>query len=104
VGTSADTPESPEAAASPVPEGDSDVTWPDESAESAFLSEARARGEPVMADTATAELAEETDPKSLPPLEELVQRIPPEVREVLDDLFRARFTTVRRVPRKALKG
>jgi hypothetical protein len=32
-----------------------------------------------------------------------VKRIPPEVREVLDDLFRAKFTAVRRVPKKSLK-
>jgi hypothetical protein len=39
----------------------------------------------------------------LPPLDELVKRIPPEVRETLEDLFRARFVTVKRVPKKALK-
>jgi hypothetical protein len=47
---------------------------------------------------------EETESKNLPPLDDLVQRIPPGVRETLDDLFRARFTTVRRVSKKAFKN
>ena len=41
--------------------------------------------------------------KKLPPLEELVQRIPAETRDLLDELFRARFTTVRRVRKSDLK-
>lgn len=76
--------------------------WPDEVAEGAFLAEARERGEPVVA--AAVEAVEETETKSLPALDELVKRIPPDVRETLDDLFRAKFITVRRVPKKALKG
>jgi len=34
----------------------------------------------------------------LPPLETLVERIPQPVRDALEDLFRARFTSVRRLP------
>ena len=75
--------------------------WPDESAESAMVSELRSRGE-VSAPAAT-EAIEETDTANLPPLDQLVKRIPPEVREALDDLFRAKFVRVTRVPRKALK-
>ena len=78
------------------------VSWPDETAESAFLSEARGRGEPV-ATAKSRDVTDETESKTLPPLNELVERIPREVREVLDDLFRAKFTTVRRIPRQALK-
>jgi hypothetical protein len=80
--------------------------WPDEAAESAFLAEARTHGEPSMViPTGTAEPEEENeaDGRKLPPLDDLVKRIPPEVREVLDDLFRAKFTAVRRVPKKSLK-
>ena len=33
----------------------------------------------------------------LPPLEELVARVPPSVLAILDDLFRAKFTGVRRI-------
>lgn len=75
----------------------------DEAAESAFLAEARERGEVVAPKPASAEPVEETSAKPLPPLDELVQRIPAEVRDVLDDLFRARFVSVKRVPKKALK-
>ena len=58
-----------------------------------------------MAAAATREAAEEKedDKKALPPLAVLVKRLAPEVRETLDDLFRAKFTGVRRVPKKFLK-
>jgi hypothetical protein len=79
------------------------VTWPDDAAESSFLSEARERGEPTVAAQPRQEATDENDSKSLPALNELVERIPANVRETLDDLFRVRFTTVRRIPRKALK-
>ena len=39
----------------------------------------------------------------LPPMEDLVKRIPPPARELMEELFRARFVTVKRVPRSALK-
>jgi len=71
------------------------VEWPDEGDETAFLSEATARGEappapskgeaPVLGDR-------------LPALDELVARVPAGVRDVLDELFRAKFTAVRRFP------
>lgn len=77
--------------------------WPDESSESAFLAEARDRGEPVAFKPPESDGPDETDAKALPPLNELVERIPPAVREALDDLFRARFVAVRRVPKKALR-
>ena len=76
--------------------------WPGENAEAAFMADARERGEPVVA--AAVEAIEETDTANLPPLDELVQRLPPEVRETLDDLFRAKFIAVRRVPKRVLKG
>lgn len=76
--------------------------WPDETAESAFRSDARARGETVT--TAAVEIVEETSTKALPPLEELVKRLPPAVHEALENLFRAKFITVRRIPKQALKG
>jgi hypothetical protein len=92
------------ATAAPVVENGANV-WPDESAEAAFIAEARQRGEPVAATASTVALAEEKEDekKAMPPLAELVQRLSPEVREALDDLFRVKFTTVRRVPKKFLK-
>jgi hypothetical protein len=80
--------------------------WPDENAEAAFIADARQRGEPVKAAVATVQAAEDKEDlrRSTPPLAELVNRLSPAVREVLDDLFRVKFTTVRRVPKSVLKG
>jgi len=89
----------------PPAAGDDEMpAGPSEAEESAFLAEARERGEtprPVTVDT-----PEEPEPpaKTLPPLSELVGRIPAEVRDTLEELFRARFVSVKRVPRKALKA
>lgn len=77
--------------------------WSDEAAESAFRAEARSRGETVVASPAVVELAEDKETKALPPLADLVKRLSPEIRETLDELFRAKFTAVKRVPKKALK-
>jgi hypothetical protein len=76
--------------------------WPDESAEAAMLSELRTRGEAAKP-AAAVEAIEETDPKNLPPVDSLVGRIPAGIRETLDDLFRARFVRVVRVPKTSLK-
>lgn len=70
------------------------MEWPDESGETAFLSEAAARGE-AQAPAAGGNPAPTTGAR-LPPLDELVGKLPPGVRGILDDLFRAKFTTVRR--------
>jgi hypothetical protein len=86
-------------------EPDAPPVWPDEAEESAFRAEARDRGETVKASAAAAELAEEAvDPKSLPPLETLVNRLSPELRDTLEDLFRAKFVRVQRVPKRVLKS
>ena len=70
--------------------------WPSASEEAAFLS-----GAPEGVAAVLAMPLAETPPTEklapLPPLEELIQRVPPAVREALDDLFRAKFTSVRRV-------
>jgi len=67
------------------------------------MAEARERGEtiPIKAVAAREEAESETGP--LPALDEMVQRIPAEVREVLEELYRAKFTAVRRVPMKFMK-
>ena len=88
-----------------APPGEPDPTWPDESAEAQFLAEARERGEPVPvpANPAAEPEAAEPEPSGpAPELDELVGRLPPAVRETLDELFRARFVRVTRLPRKTL--
>jgi hypothetical protein len=85
-------------------ESESINVWPDETAEAAFMAEARERGEPIATVPVRAVPAEENESRNLPPLETLVNRIPADVRETLDDLFRVKFVGVRRVPAKSLKG
>ncbi|MGH7946182.1 MAG: hypothetical protein ACREH8_02370 [Opitutaceae bacterium] len=84
-------------------EDEASLSWPDEAAESSFRAEARERGETGVATKPQDERADASDSHSLPPLEELVLRIPAEIREALEDLFRAKFTEVRRIPAKALR-
>ena len=40
----------------------------------------------------------------LPPMEDLVKRIPAPARAAMEELFRARFVTVKRIPQSALKN
>ena len=95
----------PELVSSEVPPSESINVWPDEAAESAFLAESG--GAAVTTAPAARVLLKsesQSEPaKPLPSLDELVQRIPSETRELLDELFRAKFTTVRRVKASDLK-
>lgn len=88
-----------------APSGEPDPAWPDESAEAQFLAEARERGEPLPAAATPAAEPEAPEPDPAgpaPELDALVARLPPAVRETLDELFRARFVRVTRLPRKTL--
>ena len=70
------------------------MDWPDEADESSFLSEAASRGEapePVE-DRSSLPVSGE----KLPSLDETLRRVPAPVLALLDDLFRAKFTGVRR--------
>ena len=72
--------------------------------EAAFLSEERFQ-EAASAPLSVAAAAETEEPAgALPPLDELVARIPAPTRALIDELFRARFVTVKRVPKSALKN
>jgi|GEM_PF-347276 hypothetical protein len=77
--------------------------WPDESAEVAFFAEQREQGVPVSSSRAPEAREEVEGAGPLPALDELVKRIPREARELMDELFRAKFVTVKRVPKTALK-
>lgn len=77
---------------------DEPPNWPDEAAESAFLAETKSPGEPAAPAPPT-----ENARQPLPSLDECVQRVPADAREALEELFRARFVHVRRVPASALK-
>ena len=75
----------------------------DDAEEGAMIGELRARGETGFIRPPPAEPVDAEPKTALPSLDELVSRVPAEVREVLDELFRARFTAVRRMPARALK-
>ena len=88
-------------------ETDEVAPWPGDTDEASFLSDARTRGdEPiVVAPPPVVRPAEEAAPAGeLPPLDQLVARVPAEVRDALEDLFRAKFVRVRRVSPSSLKS
>ena len=83
--------------------------WPSEAAETAFLGEEKGAGRAVpqaggggktlrqAANEAEAALG------PLPSLDALITRIPAEAREAVEDLFRVKFTGVKRVSPDVLK-
>ncbi|HEY9249150.1 MAG TPA: hypothetical protein VIO38_08465, partial [Rariglobus sp.] len=91
-----------------APFDDEGPAWPDEAQESGMRAEAAERGETLSSKAAreAAEAAAEAaaEKRNLPPLDDLINRIPADVRDTLEDLFRAKFIKVARVPKKALKG
>ncbi|HVU16134.1 MAG TPA: hypothetical protein VHD32_04380 [Candidatus Didemnitutus sp.] len=75
---------------------------PSEAEESAFIAEQREQG---VATRATAPVATVPEPTGeLPPLDELVARIPAPTRALIDEMFRAKFVAVRRLPPSAFKS
>ena len=77
----------------PPPPDDEGYVWPEGSA-------------PTEATAATSSSPEEESVPNapLPSLDELIQRIPPAARETLDELFRVKFVSVKRVEKSALKN
>jgi hypothetical protein len=71
--------------------------------EAAFLAENRT-SESFYAQGPAAGAVETEPTGALPPMEDLVKRIPAPARELMEELFRARFITVRRVPARDLKN
>ena len=81
---------------------DSAPVGPSADEEAAFLSAERANG--LVVSTLPAIANTEDEKGDLPPMEDLVKRIPAPARELIEDLFRARFVTVKRLPKTALKN
>lgn len=80
--------------------------WPDESAESAMAAELTAPSDvrvPTPRAPRRRSPADDDKEGDLPDLEAVVATIPADVRKTLDELFRAQFTQVRRVPEVVLK-
>lgn len=89
----------------PAPETDGAPVGPSADEESSFLAEQKASDPVSTPPRAAANGNSEPEPTgSLPPLDDLVNRIPAPARELLDELFRAKFVTVKRVPKSALKS
>jgi hypothetical protein len=74
---------------------------PSSDEESAFLAQEREMGNVTPALMPVEKAPEERG--ELPPMEDLVKRIPMPTRDLLEELFRAKFVTVKRLPRSALK-
>lgn len=92
-----------------MPFDDDGPVWPDEATETAMIAERGGR-EQVVDESGKGNVArrvrnvvERVDPSSLPPLDDLVNRLPTDVRQTLEELFRARFVTVAKAPSAALK-
>lgn len=67
---------------------------------SELAARAAAAPAPRRSSARAARDGEESGATPLPELETLVARLPAELRETLDDLFRARFVSVKRLPKK----
>lgn len=87
-----------------APVDDGAPVGPADGEEAAFIAEQREQGFAAPAATPAAAAVEPDDKSPLPPLDDLVNRIPAATRELMDELFRAKFITVKRVPRSALKN
>jgi hypothetical protein len=74
---------------------------PSSEEESAFLAQEREMGIITPALMHTEKAPEEKG--DLPPMEDLVKRIPLPARDLMEELFRAKFVTVKRIPQSALK-
>lgn len=74
---------------------------PSSEEEAAFLAQER-----EMGNVTPALMHVEAPPEEkgdLPPMDDLVKRIPMAARDLMEELFRARFVTVKRIPHSALR-
>ena len=91
---------------------DDGPAWPDAVAESAYLREQSAGGGMFAgADAKPSRSGGEDEADSaadkgreLPSLDGLSERVPAESRALLEELFRARFVRVERIPKKFITG
>ena len=98
------------AAPGEAPQSDEGEGPPLEDLEAQMRGEVSARDQSAAASPAARRAAaaaddEEAEGKgaALPEVDALVARLPAEVRETLDELFRARFVAVKKLPKKAFQ-
>lgn len=92
--------------AAPEPERNDEhmAPWPDEAMEAAMSAEVAERDGPARQPTKKErEEAETLDGPPLPELDALIARVPAELQEAMEELFRAKWQNVRRVPSATLK-
>lgn len=95
----------------PVDRGDAEVGEDEGAPAGPSLDEemalqAEENGDVVAVPVTLPTVPEEADPAprgELPAMDELIKRIPAEVQDTLDELFRAKFVKVERVAKKHLK-
>lgn len=75
---------------------------PSSEEEAAFLAQEREMG--IVTPALSHEESPPEDKGELPPMEDLVKRIPAPARDLMEELFRARFVTVKRLPKSVLKN
>lgn len=82
-----------------------DVTpeWPNAAAEEAMRAELAGRDGSEPARKSRTQSADTLEGEPLPALDDVVAQIPDAVKKVLDELFRAQFESIRRVPAAVLK-
>jgi hypothetical protein len=74
---------------------------PSSDEEAAFLAQEREMG--IVTPTLMHAESPPVEKGDLPPMEDLVKRIPMPTRDLMEELFRAKFITVKRIPQSALK-
>lgn len=99
----------PEPEAPDPEEADEPAPWMDAEREAAMqaaieVEEAERAAKKAKPSRRQAEAAETLDGGPLPELDELVAKVPADLQEKMDDLFRAKFQTVKRVPAAVLKS
>ncbi len=91
---------------------DDAARWPDEMTEAAFLAENGSAGSGASSAHSHFPPKRTDEDRTkvpvgasvvLPPLQSLIDRLPAETRDVLDDLFRVRFVSVKQVREENLK-
>jgi hypothetical protein len=109
VAGAADAPKEPEAPHDPAGEAassadDGGPNGPLEGEEASFLADQPSM-EPALSPGAPAlePATPPADDSDLPPLDDLVQRIPASTRALVEELFRAKFVAVKRLPKSAFK-
>lgn len=71
--------------------------------EAAFLAEQQGNAPAFSVPPSALSAEPEAGDVPLPPMEDLVKRIPMPTRDLMEELFRAKFITVKRMPPTALK-